>query len=340
LEIKFYKPTRQQLINIINNISIKEKFPIEEACKGKIADLCQGDYRRLMHILQNLYTLWNFSSPIFTSDQLYEYYDTIAEKYISLNQYESTNKIFGQLMSIDNIYKLYEIEKSSLPMMVHENYLNIINIQNTTNKNKIENAINIIDSIVQSDILEKTIFTTQSWHLYPIHCMSSCYLANYYSNKYQLKGIQPVSKWTTTLSKYSSQKSNIKNINYLNSIVNSDNSYRIDDIKALSEIILFNLLNNKGNIEKGISMLKYYNLTIADIEKLIRTDQLTEQYKDLYKSKNKTLLTKQYGDIKQRTIHNIAYNNIKPKNNSEISKDPLEQLFVDDEEDEESENEI
>ena len=30
-------------------------------------------------------------------------------KYISLNQYESTNKILGQLMTIDNIYKLYEI---------------------------------------------------------------------------------------------------------------------------------------------------------------------------------------------------------------------------------------
>jgi hypothetical protein len=158
--------------------------------------------------------------------------------------------------------------------------------------------------------------------------MSSCYLANYYSNKYQLKGIQPVSKWTTTLSKYSSQKSNIKNINYLNSIVNSDNSYRIDDIKALSEIILFNLLNNKGNIEKGISMLKYYNLTIADIEKLIRTDQLTEQYKDLYKSKNKTLLTKQYGDIKQRPIHNIVYNNIKPKNNLDLSKEYLNSLDI------------
>jgi replication factor C subunit 1 len=336
LEIKFYKPTRQQLVNIINNIIIKENFPIEELCKSKIADLCQGDYRRLMHILQNLYTLWNFSTPVFTSDQLSEYFDTITEKYISLNQYESANKIFGQLMSIDNIYKLYEIEKSSLPMMIHENYLNIINIQNTSNKNKIENAINIIDSIVQSDILEKTIFTTQSWHLHQIHCMSSCYLANYYSNKYPLKGIQPSSKWTTTLSKYSSQKTNIKNINYLNSIVNSNNSYRIDDIKTLSEIILFNLLNNNGNIEKGINILKHYNLTIGDIEKLIRTDQLTEEYKDLYKSKNKTALTKQYGNIKHRVIHNIVYNNIKPKNNTEISDYQLfpeeEKLSDDDDE--------
>ena len=72
-------------------------------------------------------------------------------------------------------------------------------------------------------------------------------------------------------------------------IINGENSYSTNDIQSLSRIILFELLDEKGNKQKGIELLTRYNLTIADIEKLIRTDQLSDKYNILYIDKKKML---------------------------------------------------
>jgi replication factor C subunit 1 len=328
LEIKFAKPSCHQLISVINNVSREENFKMDDQSKSKLAELSQGDYRRLMYLMQNLYTIWKSDGKlgeVMTCDIIYEHFETISKKYISLNYYESTNKIFSQpQLSVDEIYKLYEIEKSSLPMMIHENYLSIVEVQATTLKNKFENCKRFIDSVIMGDNIEKLMFTTQSWHLQNIHGITTCYFANYLSNRYTYVS-QPSSKWTTTLSKFSSQKSNIKNINLLSLLINNGMSYRSEDMQILSDIILYNLLDENGNIQKGIDMLKHYNLSISDIEKLIRTNQLSDKYNNLYKSKNKTLLTKLYGQIKQREISSILYNQMKPKAIT---------ITIDDEEDE------
>ena len=316
LEIKFYKPTNSQLINVINNVMKEEKFMIEDMAKFKIAELSQGDYRKLMYIMQNLYVIWKNNNEVpLSCDILYEHQNIIAKKFLSMNYFETTNKIFSQSMptlTVEECQRLYENEKCSLPMMIHENYLSIIEVQSTTMTNKLNNCNNFVNSIILGDMIEKLMFTNQSWHLQNIHGIATCYLANHYSNKYIYNG-QPSSKWTTTLGKFSSQKSNIKNINYLSHVINNNFSYRTNDIQILSEIILFNLLDKNGNVAKGIALLKQYNLTVGDIDKLIRTNQLSDKYNNLYKSKNKTELTKLYGLNKQKEISVISYNQMKPK---------------------------
>lgn len=295
LEVLFDRPSSTQLVDVIDNVSKSEGFTIEHMCRFKIAELAQGDYRRLLYLLQNLYSLWIKSKEedqtVMTCDVIYNNLGTINEKFIYLDSKQITNKIFGKPLQIEDIYHLYESEKSSIPMMIYENYVSIVNVQSAKPKQKLENCLDYINAIVLSDTIEKEMFTNQNWKFQQIHALSCCYEANYYANKYVYTCRQNA-KWTSTLGKYSLQKSTIKNISSLAFIFNNGRSYNTVDVQVLSQLILFNLLDDDGDRDYGLSLLRTYNLDVDDIEKLIRTNQLSEYYKELYKSKQKTLLAK------------------------------------------------
>lgn len=304
-EVFFNRPSITELVSVIDNVSKCEGFFVEQSCAFKIASIAQGDFRRLMYILQSIHSLWINSeyydttkadSNIITSDIIFQNLDLLNEKFVTLDSKQITSQIFGKLLTNDDIYRLYELEKSSIPMLVFENYVDLVDVQSTKIANKIDNCKSFIDAIILSDKIEKTMFTSQSWYLQQVHCLSSCYMPNYYSNKYTYVHL-PNIKWTTTLRKYSQQKSTIKNINALSILFNKSVSHSVDDVQTIAELILFNLLHTNGNPKEGIKMLKEYNLNVDDIEKLVRTDQLVGYYKNLYKSKHKTALTKIYSEM-------------------------------------------
>ena len=320
LEIIFEKPSINDLIKVINKITKEEQFIIDDNAKNKIAELAQGDYRRLIFILENFYNIFKTGLDKITLDIVTENYTTITQKYVTMTYYESTGKILGQpRLSVEEIYKIYERDKLTLPMMIHENYPNVIEAQTCSPQSKLKQYRDFIDTIITGDIIEKLMFANQAWNLQNMHGIKTCYVAHSLSNKYPLHKRVPI-KWTSTLTKFSSQKSTIKNINNISMIINGENSYSTNDIQSLSRIILFELLDEKGNKQKGIELLTRYNLTIADIEKLIRTDQLSDKYNILYNSKNKTFLLKNYSYLKQKEISIIQYNQAKVKSVKKITK--------------------
>ena len=79
-------------------------------------------------------------------------------------------------------------------------------------------------------------------------------------------------------------------------------------IHLLSQVILYNLLDPNGNQEIGVQYLKNYNLIVKDIEKLIKMNKLSDKYKNLYKSRQKTTLTRLFGDISQKEMYTMTYN--------------------------------
>ena len=304
LEIKFNKPTVNELGLVIDNISRNEGFIVTDAAKKIIGELAQGDFRRLMFLLQNFSNIKK--SPIDSND-IYEYYDVISKKSIDLNTHGVTERLFSKLASVEEILKLYETDKSLLPMMVHENYIEIINSQNTKANNKIINCQSCIDAIITGDIIEKIMYNTQSWYLQPIHGLNSCYIPNYYTNVY-LKLAHERIKFTNTLGRFSLQRSNIKNINLVMSMLNNGLVYNVNDMHLLSEIILFHLLDSRGSQQVGIQYLKNYALCVGDLEKLIKMNKLSNKYKKLYTSRQKTQLTKLFGDVTRREIGVLSYN--------------------------------
>jgi hypothetical protein len=267
-----------------------------------------------------MFLLQNFSNikknPIDVND-IYDYYDIVSKKSLDLNSFDMTNRIFQRQTSAEEILKLYDADKSLLPMMVHENYLTVIGSQNTTPQQKLANCQACLDSIINGDIIEKVMYNTQSWYLQPIHGLCSCYIPSYYSNVYSKLNHQRA-QWTTTLGRFSLQRANMKNINLLISLLNTGHSYSVDDVQLLSQLILFNLLDPHGNPQVGVEYLKNYNLTIKDLEKLIKVDKLSDKYKKLYTSRQKTQLMRLYGHLTQKECHPIAYHTKKCRSSTSI----------------------
>ena len=81
----------------------------------------------------------------------------MGKKVLDLNSYDLTNKIFNRNSHIDEIIKLYETDKSLLPMMVHENYANVINSQNNNEHEKMKVYVKCINSIIDGETFDDCI---------------------------------------------------------------------------------------------------------------------------------------------------------------------------------------
>ena len=173
-EISFQKPKLADLIKIINKICQLEKFQITSSSKKLIAEYAQGDYRRLIIFLQNLYMLLPNKQQVIDDNFILKHYQVFCKKELDLTLFETINKLLNQKLTCEEILKIYETDKSLLPMMIHENYINfIIDLQKKSSAFvKLEAIQSSIDSIIEGDIIDKTMYNNQSWYLQPIHGLS------------------------------------------------------------------------------------------------------------------------------------------------------------------------
>lgn len=285
-EIKFYKPTNTELRELAdlvckeNNCEYTDEMIIHS----------QNDYRRLLNILQD--------------GEL----DT-CRKILDMNNFDIINKLFNNYLSINTIKHLYEYDKNIIPMMIYENYIDNINAQLCSQQEKYDKTRECIDNIINADILEKFMYNTQTWHLRNLHMISSCYIPSIIVNSTP-KCTIPINRITKVLGKYSQYRSYLLNIQLLISILQQGCIYNTFDIYLLCKLILYYLFdNNMINVNSGIILMKKYNLTIKDIEKIIKTNKLITDYKSLYKIVVKQKLTKLYGgDYIQKNMVCINYN--------------------------------
>lgn len=211
LEIIFHKPLAKDLVNVIDRVSTAEGLKISQSSKTLIANYAQGDFRRLVFLLQNLYLIYGFETEI-KDEHVLAQYQLFCQKEVELNLYETIDKLLNKKMDVQEALKVYETDKSLLPMMIHENYVNFIAMQSTPAVfTKLESIQDCIDSIIEGDLLDKAMYNNQSWYLQPIHGVNSCYIPSYYINKYPKAKYQK-SQFTKALGKFSLHCSNRKNM--------------------------------------------------------------------------------------------------------------------------------
>jgi len=301
-EIVFKKPNKKELEMIVERVARSESFIVTREATDLICGRAQGDYRRLLTILQNLVTLQRTlykdvlargqPLPAINKDLVDRQSKIFREKDLDLSLSEKVNGLFNTFSTPDALLKIYQTEKSLLPMMMHENYLDFIPLQMGINDfQKLGTISDTIDSIVMGDIIDKTMYNNQSWHLQPIHGLMSCWAPCFYANRVRKSSYKRVN-FTTALGRFSFQRANQKNINGLIRKVNQHATYSLEDMRALSELILFNLLDPKGNRLEGIEFLEAYGLTIEDVKDLIKMNKLENHYAALHTSRVKTSLSK------------------------------------------------
>jgi hypothetical protein len=278
-----------------------------------------------------------------TNQFIQDNYTLFCQKELDLTIYEMIDKLLNYDLMPNEVSKIYECDKSLLPMMIHENYIDYIGIQKDSVNiyQKLDEIQESIDSIIDGDIIDKTMYNNQSWYLQKIHGLNACYIPSNIINQHKKKYFKR-SKFTTALGKFSLYCSNKKNINSIINTVNGKNSYSVDDIHIMSDIILYNLLHENGSRENGVAFMKNYKLKIPkkddsdkkntksatkymkddkvddDIVKLIKMNKLSDEYKKLYTSRAKTSIKKLYhapDQLQSSSSHNnVTHNNVTHNN--------------------------
>jgi replication factor C subunit 1 len=272
MEIKFYSPSSYDLGKFIQKICKEEKIEVKDYnAIEKIIQFSQYDVRRLINLLQEY--SYNYKSLNIKD------IDTFIEKSISkdtsIGLFEASLELLNNENNFEQIYKLYEIDKVLIPLMVHENYYKkIISPKNkNTFEEQIQEMVNISESISIGDTIETSIYTDQKWYLQDIHGFYTCYNTSYISNKMNRKITPSEIKFSADLNKTSLKNINKKNIINLEKIIGK---------RTIEEILLLCRLSNHMISTKQtqyiLDILKNYkeDFDIKDLELCLKIDKTIE----------------------------------------------------------------
>jgi replication factor C subunit 1 len=270
MEIKFYSPSSYDITKFIQkmckeeNIEIKDNESIE-----KLIQFTQYDIRRLINVLQE----YNYNYKTLNLKDIKTFIDKSITKDISIGLFEASLELLNNENNFEQIYKLYEIDKVLIPLMVYENYYKkIISSKNKISfDEQIQKMVDISESISIGDNIETSIYTDQNWYLQDIHSFYTCYNTSYISNQNQLKKITASEvKFSADLNKTSLKNINKKNILNLEKIIGN---------KTIEEILLICKLSNYIITTKQtqyiLNILKSYkdDFDIKDLELCLKIDK-------------------------------------------------------------------
>ena len=269
-EIKFYSPSSYDITKFIHkvckeeNIDIKDNESIEQ-----LIQFSQYDIRRLINVLQE----YSYNYNNINIKDIKTYISKSITKDISIGLFEASLELLNNENNFEQIYKLYEIDKVLIPLMVYENYYKkIISPKNKiTIDEQIEKMVNISESISIGDNIETSIYTDQNWYLQDIHSFYTCYNTSYLANNTNIKKITASEiKFSADLNKTSLKNINKKNILNLEKIIGN---------KTIEEILLICKLSNYMISTKQsqhiLNILKSYkdDFDIKDLELCLKIDK-------------------------------------------------------------------
>ena len=269
-EIKLSKPNVINLEEVINKIEKEEGMNIDPSAKIILVQHSMGDIRRLINILYDIYTI--HKNSLITLEIVETIINTFVKKDVDIQIFEMTRNILNNEIDNKDLIKYYDNDRLQLPMMLHENYISSINNKNITFDEKFDKILECSEIFIENDICQTNVYDNQSWEMNDI--MSLHYLLNINTiGKLKKSFVKNDSiKYTVLLNRISQYHTNKKLINSLNNKLNISLSY--EEIYFLSENILFHIFNKNGNKKELINIINSYNLTIDNIDLLIRINKL------------------------------------------------------------------
>jgi replication factor C subunit 1 len=260
IEIESFKQT--SLNEFIENIIKKENIILEDvSIVDEIVNFCKRDFRKILTILSDIIQI--YKDEIITYEKIKIYFQTSEEKLIDFSLFQATQDILYNNMKIKDIMKYYEYEKVKLPLMVHQNYINLFSKEDVNSYNTIEH---ISELLSKSDIIENFIYGEQYWDMNYLHSLYSCVLPSYLLQKVKKKKTKI--QFTYDLNKTSIKNINKRNITNLNKKINKN----VTEYLILGTIIK-NLIKNKRKDVIQELMIKY-NLRVNDMELILKIDKI------------------------------------------------------------------
>jgi DNA polymerase III delta prime subunit len=278
LELVFKSANHQDLRKLLNRICKAEDLKLNEEAKELILEYAQADYRRLINYLQSLSTL--ILDPDYTLGvaEIEQVNQIIGNKTTDLDMENS----FHQLLTTNDLdvqetLRLYNNHKSQYICTIYENYIDLLTHRNDLKfQEKFDRMKRIIDYISWSDIVDKSMKKSQLYYLQKIHGLLSCHLP--LRLLYQ-ESFQGFNHYTSSWSMFNLQKSNEKELYHLASRMKTTTGTA--DVQLVSQIALHYLLDDPSseNVQKGVNLLKAYDLASEDIKILKKIDRISTHKK-------------------------------------------------------------
>jgi hypothetical protein len=280
-EISIEQPNDIEMMNLLKKICCLEGIRIKnESVAKKIIYFSQNDFRRLCTILYDIVKDVNGES--LTNEHIEKYKTMMMEKNVSIDLFKATKKLLTHFTSIDECYKLYDIEKVNIPLMIHQNYPTIIDPQNN-NMNKYKLLKNLTKSLSYGDVIDNYIYGEQRWDITNVHGFYSCCYPSYLLNEQKL---YEYPKFFVDMGRTSNKRLNKKHILNASKTFNSTNSF---DYVYINKIFVH--LISKNIMDDLVKIMKIYKLSIDKIDDILKIDKNTK-HKIILTAKQKKILQK------------------------------------------------
>lgn len=292
-EIVLRKPPYNDLCNFINKICSSEQINIAprkslaDDIMFNIVEHAQYDIRRLINILEELKSI--YKNRTITYEIFKQYCETSKTKDVDHGIYEATEILLNNYTDINNAQLLYSEDRSTIPLMVHENYPD--NLKNQYPKMSIKSKINIIcnisKSISESDKVDGLIYSNQCWNLQSVHGFYSCVLPSYYANMTKNKMMK--SEYYNYTRDYN--RTSIKKINN-KAIKKAQEHYGLKQKSVYDFFYISSILKTlleKQELELIAYYMKPYGLNYKETLSIIKIDK-TNDNKPIVTGKTATTL--------------------------------------------------
>ena len=276
--IKISEPSPYDQTKLIERIMKSENIDIDGYNIKLLIKESQGDYRRLINMMQYIYcnndnkksTDEDTNNDEYTED-LKNSLKMFGNKTKYYTPYECVDKILNIYNDIDITLRFYDIDKNIIGMLFYENFLNfLLKNRKGDNLTKVQNIQKIYENYSQSDLLDNQIYIYQKWDLYDYNCVLKCC-----RNSFIINSMKKYSCNKSTNLGYSSllNKTSLEYLNHKHIKLICDQFDIGDTCNSciyICNIICDCLFKHKHLSSKAISMLNNYNISPDDIEKIIK----------------------------------------------------------------------
>jgi len=282
--INIYQPSTENMCMMLETICLGENIKFEnESVPERIIEYCENDYKKLIIIIEELYRIYKRSS--INLNELNKHIELMGVKDIERTLYENTLELITNYKNIDTTIKIFETEKSTLPLMIQQNHLNVLSKYGNDKRKIIETALQITENLSRGDIIENYVYSEQNWNLQQTCGFYYCVYPSFvFSKNVNKKQIKTDTQYTSHYNKFKLNypkdfnKTSTRCINYKNIKIINDyfNNMGVYDYVTLIYIIKELLFQNR--IIECKNLLQQYNLTEAMITYVIKIDKIIGTY--------------------------------------------------------------
>lgn len=290
--IAMYAPSNNDMAYLLERICTGEGMQFD-AKNTNVIDIiiahCQSDYRRLIVTLGELYRL--YGKNVITLIHLNNYMKFTEEKDMDRSIYENTNRLLSQYDGINPALKVFENDKTIMPLMMHQNHFLATN-RYIKNKAKLINlSAEMAENLAHGDVVDNYIYSDQIWSLQETHGFYTCVYPSFKLNnnidtkKLATDSKNPyykptfISQYPKDLNRTSTRCINYKNVKIANEYIND---MTIEDYVMAVKLIKNLLKDNR--VEECKNILKNYNLTAQGIMYILKIDKINGTRKDVSKA--------------------------------------------------------